>query len=588
MWVKRSWRRGCRRFALRCRQLHRPIGLRKYPFAADSSIDFSNMPFLKKRCICHSDDIVQEWGVLHIKMSPPMFCSSLFNPYLYGQGLEKIVTMRKTALFASLFLYILSICAQIAPKREFRGAWIQCVNSQFIGMTTGEIQRMLVSQLDELEECGINVVIFQVRPEFDALYQSSFEPWSRYLTGRQGSAPSPYWDPLEWMVRECHARGMELHAWINPYRAKTKSTTELSKNHPYFKYPERFFKYGDQIIMDPGIPENRLYLCNIVTDILLHYDVDGIHIDDYFYPYPESGRTIPDGGTYAVYGGGMDKGDWRRDNVNKLIELLYDCIHSVKPWVKFGVSPFGIYRNLSSDPAGGSNTRGLQNYDDLYADVLKWVDEGWVDYLVPQLYWEIGNASADYETLARWWSKHAGGRPLVFGQDVERTVKYADPATPKRHQMARKMALQRALPNVVGSCMWYAKAVTSNIGNYAVLLKRRYHRHPALQPLMPWIDGKKPNKVRGLTAAWTADGYMLLWQQPKGKGEMDRARQYVVYRFDDGEKININYGENIVAVTSNTFYKLPYKDGTRKYTYVVTALDRLQNESKEVKKKVKL
>ena len=497
--------------------------------------------------------------------------------------------MKKYSLLALLFLYTMSVFAQIAPKREFRGAWIQCVNSQFIGMTTSEMQRTLISQLDELQRCGINVVLFQVRPEFDALYQSSFEPWSRYLTGRQGTPPTPFWDPLQWMINQCHARGMELHAWINPYRAKTKQTKELAQSHAYFKHPDRFFEYAGQIIMDPGIPENRTYLCNIVTDILMHYDVDGIHIDDYFYPYPENSRPIPDDTSYARYGNGLSRSDWRRENVNQLIAMLYDCVHSVKPWVKFGVSPFGIYRNLSSDPERGSNTHGLQNYDDLYADVLKWVNDGNIDYLIPQIYWEIGNKAADYETLARWWSKHAGKKcVLVIGQDVERTVKYADPSSPKQHQMNRKISLQRALPNVAGSCLWYAKAVTDNIGNYASLLKTKYHRHPALQPLMPWIDHKKPNKVRSLSAEWTPDGYMLRWQPPKGNSETDKARQYVIYRFNDGEDINTNYGNNIIAITSNTSYKLPYKDGRTKYTYVVTALDRLQNESKAAKKKVKL
>ena len=495
---------------------------------------------------------------------------------------------RKSFLFLLVWLCSLALSAQLSPKREFRGAWIQCVNYQFMGMGTVEMQRTLSYQLDELQKSGINAILFQVRPEFDALYASSFEPWSRYLTGRQGTPPSPYWDPLEWMVRQCHARGMELHAWINPYRAKTKGTKELAKTHPYFLHPDRYFEYGGMLIMDPGIPENRDYICNVVTDILLRYDVDGIHIDDYFYPYPEKGLPIPDDLTYARYGRGMDRGDWRRENVNRFIRQMHECIHSVKPWVKFGVSPFGIYRNQKSDPVRGSRTNGLQNYDDLYADVLKWVDEGWVDYNIPQVYWEIGHPAADYETLVRWWSEHASHRPLIIGQDVDRTVAKADPANPNRHQMERKMALQRTLPNIEGSCQWYAKAVVDNKGNYGTMLREYYHRHPALQPEMPWIDKKRPKKVRKLTTLWTEDGYMLFWREPKGKGEMDRACRYVVYRFEDGEPIDLNYAENIVAITPYTFYKLPYEDGSRKYTYVVTALDRLQNESKKVKEKVRL
>lgn len=496
--------------------------------------------------------------------------------------------MKKLLLLTVLCWWAGAIQAQLSPKREFRGAWIQCVNGQFQGLSTQEMQATLLHQLNELQRCGINAILFQVRPEFDALYASSFEPWSRFLTGRQGKLPAPYWDPLEWMIAQCHARGMELHAWLNPYRAKTKGTTELASTHPYFRHPERYFEYAGQLIMDPGIPENRDYICNVVTDILLRYDVDGIHIDDYFYPYPDNGQPIPDAQTYARYGKGRSLGDWRRENVNAFIRQMHQCIREVKPWVKFGVSPFGIYRNLKSDPANGSNTRGLQNYDDLYADVLKWVNEGWVDYNIPQIYWEIGHSAADYDTLIRWWSAHAGKRPLFIGQDVERTVAKPDPVNPAVHQMGRKMSLQRSLPNVEGSCQWYARAVVDNTGNYGTMLRSVYHRCPALQPAMPWIDGKAPRKVRKLTTLWTENGYTLFWREPKGKKETDRARQYVVYRFKDGEPVDLRFAENIVAITTTPFCQLPYVDGRQKYTYVVTALDRLHNESKKAKKSVRL
>lgn len=478
--------------------------------------------------------------------------------------------------------------AQHTPKREFRGAWIQCVNNQFNGMPTAEMQATLSAQLDRLKEAGINAILFQVRPEADALYASALEPWSRYLTGRQGKAPSPYWDPLQWMVAQCHARDMELHAWINPYRAKTKGTRELASTHPYFKHPERFFDYDGQLIFDPGIPENRTYICTVVTDILRRYDVDGIHIDDYFYPYPVKGLPIPDDATYARYGGGMTRADWRRDNVNRFMREMRDSIRAVKPWAKFGVSPFGIYRNRRTDPERGSDTNGLQNYDDLYADVLTWIKEGYVDYNIPQIYWEIGHPAADYETLIRWWSRYAGGRHLYIGQDVDRTVSKADPLDRNRHQQDRKMVLQRSLPGITGSCQWYAKAVADNVGGYATRLATHYHRTPALQPLMPWIGGTAPGKVRKVKPVWTADGYILFWTAPKAKHPAEQAYQYAVYRFEKGEKINIDDAGHLVAVTHNTYYKLPYQKGKTRYTYVITALDRLHNESKPEKEKVKL
>ncbi len=507
-------------------------------------------------------------------------------------GLKQLFSsFRKIFLLVGLFLPLcLSAQSPTPPKREFRGAWIQCVNGQFQGLSRDQMQATLIRQLDRLQACGINAIIFQVRAEADALYASPYEPWSRFLTGRQGMSPVPYWDPLEWMIEQCHKRGMELHAWINPYRAKTKGTTELATTHPYVKQPDRFFAYDGQLLFDPGLEENRRYICRIASDIVRRYDVDGLHMDDYFYPYPAAGQSIPDDATFrACPNGFTDRAAWRRNNVNLLVQALHDTIRAVKPWVKFGISPFGIYHNAQpGSNIPGSATRGLQNYDDLYADVLHWVDMGWVDYLIPQVYWEIGHSAADYKTLVEWWARYAGARPLFIGQDVLRTVQAADPANPSSHQMARKMQIQRAQSTVGGSCQWYAAAVVDNPGNYAAALERDYHRYPALQPLMPFIDGDPPKKVRRLKDVWTSDGYLLFWTPPKARRPMDEARLYVVYRFAKGEKVDTSDPSHIVAVTPDTYYKLPYQNGKKKYTYVVTALDRLQNESKAVKEKVKL
>lgn len=474
------------------------------------------------------------------------------------------------------------------PKREFRGAWIQCVNGQFQGMSAQQMQQMLTRQLDYLQDAGINAVIFQVRAEADALYRSSFEPWSRFLTGVQGKAPSPRWDPLQFMIDACHERGMELHAWINPYRAKTKGTAALSPNHPYNKFPERFIEYDGQLYFDPGLPENRKYICMIVRDIVSRYDVDAIHMDDYFYPYPKQGVDFPDDASFARYGGGFsNKADWRRSNVNVLIKKIHETVRELKPWVKFGVSPFGIYRNQKSDPLG-SKTNGLQNYDDLYADVLLWAREGWIDYNIPQIYWQIGHPAADYETLVKWWAKNTENRPLFIGQSVMNTVQNADPQTPSMNQLPRKMALQRAYQTIGGSCQWPASAVVENAGKYRDALMAEYHKYPALPPVFDFMDNEAPDKVRKMKPVWTEDGYLLFWTAPKYKDEMDRAVQYVIYRFDAKEKVDISDPSHIVAITRDNFYKLPYENGKTKYRYVVTALDRLHNESKIVAKKVKL
>lgn len=488
-------------------------------------------------------------------------------------------------VFLSLFLIVFMVSAGYSQtsKREFRGAWIQCVNGQFQGMSKDKMQSTLKYQLDELQKDGVNAIIFQVRPECDALYVSDIEPWSRFLTGRQGTNPG--WDPLQWMIDESHKRGMELHAWINPYRAKTKNTFEMANNHIAIKHPDYVFAYDGQLILNPGMPECRDYICNVVRDIVSRYDVDGLHIDDYFYPYPVKGQKIPDADIYDMNNNGISNiNDWRRDNVNVFVKQLGETIHEVKPWVKFGVSPFGIYRNKKNDALLGSETNGLQNYDDLYADVLMWVNNGWIDYCVPQLYWEIGHKAADYKTLIKWWNKYASNRLLFIGEDIERTVKNADPDNPKINQMSAKRRLHSEMPNVQGTVLWYAKAAVDNVGNYGMALRNGYWKYPALQPLMPFIDGKSPKKVRSVKAMEIDSKKILFWTAPKGKGWQNEAVKYVVYKFDASEKADISKSSNIVAITTDTFYEIADNEGG---VYAVTALDRMSNESKPKKKRIK-
>ena len=455
-------------------------------------------------------------------------------------------------------------------------------------MSAEKMQQTLIGQLNSLQKAGINAIIFQVRPEADALYASQLEPWSRYLTGVQGQAPDPYWDPMQFMIDECHKRCMEFHAWINPYRALTSLKNGIAPTHLYNIHPEWFVTYGNQLYFNPALPESRHHICMVVMDIVSRYDVDAIHMDDYFYPYPVNGQDFPDNATFARYGKGFSsKGDWRRHNVNMLIEEIHDTVRRVKPWVKFGISPFGIYRNESSDPLG-SRTKGLQNYDDLYADVLLWARNGWIDYNIPQIYWHVGHPVADYETLVKWWARNSENRPLFIGQSVQNTVQNTDPTDPTINQLPRKMALQRAYQTIGGSCQWYASAVVENQGRYRDALIAEYHKYPALPPVFDFMDDKAPGKVRKVKPVWTADGYLLFWTAPKYKDEMDRAVQYVVYRFGADEEVDIDDPSHIVAITRDTFYPLPYEDGKTRFQYVITALDRLHNESKSVTKKVKL
>ncbi len=484
--------------------------------------------------------------------------------------------MRKILFFV---LLMLATTIQAQQKREFRGAWIQCVNGQFKGMGTERMQKTLTYQLDELKKDGCNVIIFQVRPECDALYESSIEPWSYYLTGEQGSRPYPYWDPLQWMIEQCHKRGMELHAWINPYRAKTKAAHVNAVNHVVVQHPEWTFQYDGLTLLNPALKQCRDYICQVVKDIVDRYDVDGLHIDDYFYPYPVPGVAIPDKANFQANNYGLEnQGDWRRLNVNLFIEQLYQTVHSAKPWVKVGISPFGIYRNQKNDP-NGSRTNGLQNYDDLYADVLLWDREGWMDYCVPQLYWEIGNKAADYEELIHWWNANITKSDLYIGEDIERTAKF--------NQMARKMELHTQMPRIKGTVLWYAKAAVDNVGNYGTKLRTNYWRYPALQPTMKSIDSKAPKKPRKVQVIDVEGQKVLFWTAPKGEGWKDAAVKYAIYRFNQGEKVDINNTSKLVAITGETHYELPAAEEGRRCVYAVTALDRVQNESSYKKVKVK-
>ena len=345
-------------------------------------------------------------------------------------------------------------------------------------------------------------------------------------------------------------------------------------------------QYGKQLYFDPGLPECRQFIGKVVDDIVTRYDVDAIHMDDYFYPYPIAGSEFPDDDSYARYGNGMERGDWRRENVNLLIKELNGIIKARKPWVRFGISPFGIYRNQKSNP-DGSATNGLQNYDQLYADVLLWTREGWVDYMLPQLYWEIGHKAACVETLIYWWNNHANGRHLYIGQDVARTMNATD-VNPIYTQLNHKMQLSRYLDNVGGNCFWPGYLLLGNYKGIADELTDYYHAVPALIPAYTFIDSEAPDEVKGLKAKWTPEGYELQWKRRNTKDEMQKQIYFCVYRFDPEEEISLYDTSHLITVTRDTKWLLPYKQGTREYVYVVTAVDRMHNESKGKTKKVKL
>ena len=271
-------------------------------------------------------------------------------------------------------------------------------------LSSGQQQKEFIELLDLCKIYNMNTVVFQIRPASDAFYASAFEPWSQWLTGKQGNRPDPYYDPLRFATTECHKRGIDLHVWINPYRAVSDvNVNRTSPQHISNIHPEWFITYGKTKLFDPGLPQTREYVTKVVCDIVRRYDIDAIHMDDYFYPYRISGVEFPDDQSFIDYPRGFkasEREEWRRHNVDLIIQQLHDSIKAIKPWVEFGISPFGIWRNASKDPAGSNTKAGQTNYDDLYADILKWEKNQWIDYVTPQVYWEIGKETADYKIIA--------------------------------------------------------------------------------------------------------------------------------------------------------------------------------------------
>ncbi len=370
-------------------------------------------------------------------------------------------------------LVILLLLATLSARAEiaFRGAWIATVaNIDWptpAAVGNDSLQKAEMTWiLDSLESLGINAIIFQVRPTADALYYSEYEPTSHWLMGTQGAALT--YDPLEWTIEEAHKRNMEVHVWLNPYRvnlAKT-DTSIIAPNHIFRQHPEWFWSYAKQWYFDPGLEATREWICTIVQDIVYRFDIQAIHMDDYFYPYPQGKQVLPDEATFAKYPRGFtDIRDWRRDNVNLAIQAISETIKECKPEVQFGISPFGVWRNADVDSTGSATKAGITNYDDLYADIRLWIKNGWIDYVLPQLYWEIGKKVADYEVLAHWWANEVKGTncKLYIGMAPYR-LENASPKTPwgQGNEIGRQMELNRTIPEISGECFYSTRPLLRN------------------------------------------------------------------------------------------------------------------------------
>jgi len=484
------------------------------------------------------------------------------------------------SLVAGLALSFATGYAQVSPKREFRGVWLTTVGAtDWPPALGGPVQRQkdsLVAILDRLRAAGFNAVIFQVRPECDALYQSSIEPWSYWLTGSQGTPPSSPFDPLQFAIDEAHKRGMELHAWFNPYRAVNQIGQYLiSSQHVSVQHPGWILTIGSLKMLDPGLPDVRSYVTSVILDVTRRYDVDGIHMDDYFYA---SGITAhQDDSSYGLNWRGIsDRDDWRRDNVNILLRAIYDSIKAVKPWVKFGMSPAGIWRD--GVPPG---TSGQDNYSVIYGDPMAWLDGQFVDYLAPQLYWKFGGPQ-DYATLEPWWSDSvaAHGRHSYPGLATYRigTSSFGDAS-----QIAQQIRFSRADANTQGNIQFTANYITTaDAGGITDSLTNSLYHSPALIAPMPWLDMTQPSMPRGIRYA-SLPGVApaaIQWDLPIVSSNGDTAYRYVVYRFDHRPAASeLADARNILSVEGERYVVPPVPPAQGPYYYAVTSLSRNQVES---------
>jgi len=485
--------------------------------------------------------------------------------------------LKKYLIFIIVIVWCNSLFSQTSlPKYEFRGGWIATVINldwpSSPNASTQDQKEELLYQLDEMKRTGINAVIFQIRSECDAMYDSNYDPWSYYLTGAQGVPPSPYWDPLEFAVEEAHKRGMELHAWFNPYRAvKTVGSYPIHSTHVSSQNPSWVIRIGDIKFLDPGLPMVRDYVTNVIMDVVNRYDIDGVHFDDYFYPYPPEAITNEDATTFAQYPRGFSYiHDWRRDNVNIFVQQLQDTINQIKPYIKWGISPFGIWQN--GVPSG---ITGLSAYHTIYCDALAWLTNQTVDYIAPQCYWAINDAGQWYDVLVPWWANQLNSRHLYVGQIINSS--YTNDELPNQIQINRQTT------NVHGNIIFRSKILVNNSKSFKDSLINNYFRYPAITPVMNWKDSILPNEPRNLRYVNLPDSSIaaLQWEVPSIASDGDSASRYVVYKFDYNPTYPNDFSDpaNILSVEGLRFSSPQEPTGTGPYYYAVTSLDRNSNES---------
>lgn len=478
----------------------------------------------------------------------------------------------------------------IYPKNEFRAVWIATVaNIDWPKSNLDPVDKQkadYIEILDTYKKMNYNAVIVQIRSSGEAFYPTELAPWSRFLTGKEGKAPSPYYDPLEWMITEAHARGFEFHAWLNPYRATMDTKTEtLSPNHDYNKHRNWMIKYGEsgkeKYYYNPALPEVQSYLTKVVEEVVQKYDIDAIHFDDYFYPYKVTGQTFNDRASYLKYGGELKLEDWRRANVDSLVKRVSHTIKDCKPWVQFGISPFGVWRNKSVDPKGSDTESGQTNYDDLYADPMNWMEHQWIDYLVPQLYWSIEHPKASYSKLLKWWSENSKNTTIYIGNGVYKINNDSDKKWNNPLEIPNQIDLTRTFKNVQGNAFFSAKWFVNKNQNVTKILMENQYRYPALPYPVPLLKQIVIDSPALNTFSKDAENSTYTFKYPLNS----KIRYIMVYRAKRAAKIDTNDPSQIIdKITLDpyddfVFVPIPNTKENEHSSFAFTYVDYYGNES---------
>ncbi len=392
----------------------------------------------------------------------------------------------KTLVAVSILFFSFSLATgQLAAVKEFRGVWVATVdNIDWPDAPTinSDVQKAAFIKLADMHKRnGMNTLIVQIRPSADAFFPSQYEPWSQWLTGVQGQPPFPYYDPLEFMIAETHRRGMQFHAWMNPYRAVfSVNKSSVAATHVTRLHPEWFITYGEKKYFDPGNKDVQRFVTAIVKDVVRRYDVDAIHFDDYFYPYRIPNKEFDDAVSFKKYAGNMRRDDWRRSNTDSIILMLSKTIKETNNKCQFGISPFGVWRNSSMDTMGSNTKAGQTNYDDLYADILLWLRNNWIDYVTPQLYWETGHKLADFNTLADWWGTHSYGKNCYVGIGFYRAG--SNDAWRDKNQLPQQIKKIRSTAGLNGMAFFSSRSFEKNPNGWNDSLRLNYFNVPAQVP----------------------------------------------------------------------------------------------------------